>query len=225
MPAVLPIANRAKLLGDVQYRELNSLDYHALLSLDDANSPPMHQHLLRAFDAIDVRECVAMDCALCASPLFQDVCAIRLPCEKGHIVHKSCALNMLIDSESSPNGAAGSRCGACNDGKWLFPALMRQPKKKREPKQSSVSETSLQPIVEAPQLFAIGLPVLQGGTMKPRLMELELAVACSSSRKKKLPAATITQTQTSASSKQSFAGDTLRDVFMIGKPLQTKTKG
>jgi hypothetical protein len=27
MPPVLPIANRAKLLGDVQYRELNSLDY------------------------------------------------------------------------------------------------------------------------------------------------------------------------------------------------------
>jgi hypothetical protein len=230
MPAVLPIATRAKLLSDVQYRELNSLDYHVLLSLDDASSPPMHQHLMRAFDVLDVKECAAMDCAMCASPLFQDVCAIRLPCEKGHIVHKSCALNILIASESNPNGAAGAKCIACNDGKWLFPALMRQPQKKRETKQSSVgysevTENLNHRVVETPQLCAIGLPALQGGTLKPRLMGLELSVACSSGKKKKLPATTIIHTQKSVSSTQGFPRDTLKDVYMIGKPLRTKSSG
>lgn len=225
MPAVLPMAYHTKLLGEIQHRELTSLDYHTLLSLDDARGPPMHHHLLRALDAIDVSDCVGLDCVMCASPLVKDVCAMRLPCEKSHIVHKSCALSMLIDSESKPNGAAGSTCQACNNGNWIFPALERQPKKNHDPKPASFgkdkkSEALMQP-TEATQLYAIGLPALHGESFQPKSMELALTCCKKDfSRKKKL-AATPIKTRPIVSSTKHCAEGSLGDVLMVGKPLQT----
>jgi len=158
-PAVSRIANQIKLLGDIQNRELDASDYHDLLSLDDVNTLPLYQHLLCALERIDLIGSVG-DCAICASPLTNDVCAVRLPCINSHIVHESCALTMLIDAESSNTDGAAT-CLACQDKKWIFPALKRRPKKRQEskPAASEAVENSEAPLVwkEKAEFSAIGL--------------------------------------------------------------------
>ena len=123
-------------LSLLQYRDLSSADYHELLALDEETSdPPLHKHLVNALPTVVTSDYPGQKCPFCQITLTVDRTAKKFPCSSQHVVHQTCAMNVILSalaaSECGGAAAANLICPCCpvSDEKttFLFPSLLREP--------------------------------------------------------------------------------------------------
>jgi len=134
--SAVPPVDRTQTFSILQSRELTENDYTILLGLDASNVPPLHRHLvqgLKKTNPILMRSQRNIEkCAICNSSLMIDNSLRLLPCGNNCCVHESCAMNIFVEAQSSGTGKIPAVCcPICNDGVPLFPALKRQPKRRK----------------------------------------------------------------------------------------------
>ena len=164
--AAVPPVDRTGSFALLQGRELTENDYTMLLGLDANNVSPMHRHLvqgLKKTNPILMKHQRGLeDCSICKSPLTCGDTSLRLlPCSNNCCVHESCAMNIFVEAQSN-NKLANVCCPICDDGVAFFPALKRQPKR-RKPKPVATEADSVAAVEAALEVGVGGLGI--GGLM------------------------------------------------------------
>ena len=108
--AVVPYSSRSNQLREdrermtlLQHRDLSPADYNELLALDGPafSAPSLHEHLVNALPDIATSDYSGQKCKYCSISLSVDRTAKQFPCPSQHIVHRTCAMSILLSALSA----------------------------------------------------------------------------------------------------------------------------